>query len=204
MSITITLSSGFTIDSYDTLLLALSDWLDRNDLDGVAPQMVGLAEPRINRALNSVFIETSATVSVASGAGVLPSDVGRVVTVVYGTCKLPQCSPSEGVDLTGSTPQKYSIEAGGIRLWPATTSDVTVLYQPILPALSLTNQTNVILDIHPDVYFYGAMMHAEGYLANDARAVRFEALFLETLEEARQWLVRQRFAGPLVPNISVP
>jgi hypothetical protein len=46
------------------------------------------------------------------------------------------------------------------------------------------------------------MLYAEGYVANDQRAVRFGQLFQGALDSVKQYLTRQRYGGPLVPRVS--
>lgn len=197
--------ANYAFETYDDLVAALNDWLDRADLTGVAGQMVALAEARIRRSLNGYFLEASALIAVVDGSGALPDDFGSAVTVVHDGKVLPQYAPSIGqMVAAGSIPLAYSIEAGALRLWPSTDASVTLLYQQSLPALTSLTQTNDILDRHPDVYFFGAMLFAEGYLANDNRAVTFKNLFDEAIFETRQYLISQKFGGPLVPRLGAP
>jgi hypothetical protein len=105
--------------------------------------------------------------------------------------------------VTGYTePLAYTIEAGNLRLWPSGDFTVSILYQPTLPQLSEASPTNTLLDKHPDLYFFGALMFATGYLANDERAAMFKALWDEAIESAKQYFTRQRFGGPLVPRVA--
>lgn len=192
-------------DTYDELVAAINDWMDRADLTGVAGQMIALAEARIRRALDGYFDETATDIECTDGVGALPDDYGFARGVVYDGYVLPQYSQTIGnLVAEGSIPQAWSVEGGSLRIWPATTATVSLLYQPTLSALTETTQTNTVLDRHPDVYFYGAMLFAEGYLSNDERAATFKNLFDEALAETKDYLTRQRFGGPLIPRLSAP
>lgn len=196
---------NYAFDTYDELVTAINDWLDRSDLNGVAGQMIALAEARIRRALEGYFDEVSESVVCTGGEGVLPDDYGMARHVVYDGKVLPQYGQAVGNTIpTGSIPLAWSIEANVLKLWPATTATVTLLYQPTIAALRPDVQTNTILDKHPDVYFFGSMLFAEGYVANDERAATFKNLFDEALAEVREYLTRQRFGGPLVPRLVCP
>jgi hypothetical protein len=190
-------------DNYGDLVSALNDWLDRDDLTGNAQQMIALCEARLRRELAPHFTETSASLVAVDGAASLPSDYGMLTRVIYGTRTLPQLGLTTATLIpTSSEPWAYTLESGGLRLWPEGDFTVTILYQQTLPQLSEDQPTSDVLDAHPDLYFYGSMMFAEGFLANDNRAAMFKALWDEGIAETRVYLTKQRFAGPLVPRVA--
>lgn len=195
---------NLAFDSYGDLVDAINDWMDRSDLKGSAQGMIALAESRMRRELAPHFSEVSASVTAASGIALLPSDYGTLNRVMYNGQTVPQHSPAGGtlVSTTYSQPQGYTIEANTLRLWPAGKFTVTLLYQPVLPQLSEATPSNTLLDNHPDLYFFGAMMFANGYLANDERAATFAALWSGAIESAKSYFVRQKFGGPLVPRVA--
>jgi hypothetical protein len=194
--------SNLAFDDYGSLVDAINDWLDRNDLSGVAQQMVALAESRMRRKLLPFFLEKTSSVVTTAGLGVLPSDFGTLCRVIYETRTLPQYgSTAAPVFESGIEPWAYSLEGGGLRLWPSGDFTVTLLYQPTVPQLSEANPTSDLLDAHPDLYLFGSLMFAEGYLANDSRAATFKGLFDEAMEETRLYLVSQKWGGPLVPKV---
>jgi hypothetical protein len=195
--------SNLAFDSYSGLVGAINDWLDRSDLDGAAQQMVALAESKMRRELRPFFIETSASVTTVDGVGSLPSNYGTLTRVLYDGRALPQYGATAAPHLTtGSVPWAYSLEGGGLRLWPEGDFTVTLLYQPTVPQLSASNPSSDLLDAHPDLYLFGSLMFAEGYLANDNRAALFKALFDEAIADTKVYLTRQQFAGPLVPRVA--
>lgn len=185
--------ANLAFDDYDSLSAFIQDWMNRNDLEGSVESMVALTEARMRRELQPLFSETSASVTASSGVAALPSDCDTVRSVFYGSLPLREVSPDAGRDyVEGDSPAAYSLEAGGIYLWPANDVTVTVLYQPKLQRLSSAAPTNTLLDEHPDLYFYGAMMFAEGYVANDPRAALFKQLWDEALDSAKRFFLRQR------------
>ena len=196
--------ANLAFDSYTALIAAVSDWMDRDDLTGSAPQMIALAEAKMARELEPMFSEKSGSVVSVAGATSLPADCGIMRTAVYNSRVVPQIAPSQGVIIAqGSSPLAYSLEANLIKFWPAGAYTVSILYQPRLPKLSNANATNDLLQQHPDLYFFGAMMFAEGYEANDSRAALFSTLFDRAIESTRQYLTRQRYSGPMVPRVAV-
>ena len=206
---TFTVPQNLAFDSYNTLQAFIADWMDRSDLTGSIPGMIALAEAKIRRTLHPLFTEQSIAITTVGGVADLPTTFGQILTVRYpygaGFKTLNQVSEYDAdFRATGPQPFGFSLEAGKFHVWP-TTADATfsVNYRPQIPFLSAVNQSNSVLANHPDVYFYGSMLFAEGYLANDQRASLFKSLFEEALEDTRQWFIRQRYAGPLVPRLKV-
>lgn len=195
--------ANLAFDDFPGLVNAINEWLDRNDLSGSAQGMIALAESRMDRELAPHFNEVSASVSTVDGVAALPSDCGTVSRVIYDGKALPQLSVSGGTRVySGARPTAYTLEGGQIRLWPSGKYTVTLLYQPRLVPLSKAAPTNTLLDRHPDLYFFGAMMFANGYIDDDARAATFAGLWEGALDSARQYFTRQRFSGPLVPRVA--
>lgn len=194
--------ANFAFDTYDELVAAINDWMDRSDLSGFAQQMVALAEARMRRELSPYFNETSATLGVVGGLAALPSGYGTLQRVVYRGSTLNAISAFS--DEGGCIPIGYSVEQSSLRIWPAGDYTVTILYRPELPQLSATNTSTELLQRHPDLYFFGSLMFANGYVTDDARAGMFKQLWDEALDSARQYFLRQKYSGPLVPRLRVP
>jgi hypothetical protein len=195
--------ANLAFDTYDGLVSSINDWMDRSDLSGFAQQMIALSEARMRRELTPYFGEKNVAVAVTAGFAPLPTDYGTIRRVVMRGVPLnnigaytTECSPGVA--------QGYSVEQSSLRIWPAGDYAVTVLYQPELPQLSAANPATDLLQRQPDLYFYGALMFANGYVADDARAVLFKQLWDEAMDSAKQYFLRQKYPGPLVPRLRVP
>lgn len=193
--------ANLAFQTYDELIAAINDWMDRSDLTGSAPSMIALCEARLRRELRPFSLEVSAGLTVTSGSAALPSNYDYMRSVSYDGTPVDEVSPEIGRQFgTGSTPRGYSLEAGVLRTWPAITDALTILYQTKLPALSAANQSNELLLEHPDVYFFGSMMFAEGYLENDSRAAMFKAMWDEAIDGVKAFYVRMRRDRPRLRN----
>lgn len=193
--------ANLAFETYDQLIAAINDWMDRSDLTGSAPTMIALCEARLRRELKPLSLEVSTGVTVTNGVGALPGDYDHMRSVTYNGIPIDEVSPEIGRQFgTGSTPRGYSLEAGSLRTWPAITGSVTILYQTGVPPLSAANQTSVVLEEHPDVYFFGSMMFAEGYLENDSRAAMFKAMWDEAIDSVKAFYRRQRRDRPRLRN----
>lgn len=195
--------ANLAFDTYGELTAAIADWMNRSDLSGSVNGMIALAESRIRRRLDPLFNEATITLTTAAdGGGTLPSNHGTINRVIYDTATLPRWSGYSVSDIgPGTVPLAYTLDANQIRLWPACAVDVTLFYQPDFPSLSPEAPSNELLSNHPDLYFFGAMLFAEGYVANDARAALFKDLFDEALNDTEAYMTRQKYSGPLAPRI---
>ena len=197
---------NYAFDNYTKLVAAINDWLDRSDLTGVAQQMISLAEARMNRELSPLFRETSASLVTVAGFAALPANTGQVRRVTYAGAalrSLPQLSAVEAVNIpiTYVEPYAYTLEQGGIMLWPQGAFTISVLYVPLLANLTAANPSNDLLSLHPDLYFFGTLFWGEVYEADDPRAARVKALWDEALQSAKVFFTKQKFGGPLVPRV---
>ena len=195
--------ANLAFDNYTDLVTAIEDWMDRGDLSGSVQAMIALAEARMRRELTPYFGETTVSIICTAGLGGLPLDYGVARRVVFDDRSLDNVSASgaSNVVTSLSEPYAYTIEAGFMTLWPKVDATVTLLYQPTIPFLSEDSPTNNILSAHPDLYFHGTMLFAEGYVANDNRASLFKGLWDEALDSAKQYFTRQKFGGPMVPRV---
>lgn len=188
-------------ENYTELVNEIQNWLDRSDLSGSVPSMIGLAEARMRREFQPLLAETKTTATASGGIVTLPGDCDMVRFVEYNGGALHQVSQEHGRQFyDGKEPRGYTLESGALYLWPASDVSVTITYQPKLVSISSSNATNWLLIQHPDAYFFGAMVYAEGYLANDARAANFKALWDEAIEEIKLFLGRQRRVKVKMPS----
>lgn len=198
--------ANLAFDDYPALIAAIDDWMDRNDLSGVAPQMIALAEDEIRIELEPLFQETSTTlVSASTGIAILPNDMKSPKRVLYDGCTVPQrgLTAIDRMPEGSSRPWAYTVEQNAIRLWPAGEYTVQVLYQPLLERLTDANPTNRVLDVFPSLYFYGAMTFAAGYVADDERAESvFRPMFQTMLAKVGDYYRKQRHSGPMVPRVA--
>jgi hypothetical protein len=193
--------ANLAFESYQDLIAGINDWLDRSDLTGSAPMMIALCEARLRRELQGLAMENTASVSVVSGSANLPTDYDMMRVVTYNGQPLDNVSAEIGRQFAaGTVPVAYSLEAGALRVWPAWSGTLDLVYQAKLTPLSDENSANPVLLEHPDAYFFGSLMFAEGYLANDQRAVFFKALWDEAVASVKAFYVRQRRDRPRLRN----
>lgn len=195
------------ITTYDELVAAVGNWLARADLAGVAPDFIALAEARINRLIRTRDMETRATAATTPGSAylALPENFGGVRYVKLASsdpARLLRFLTPTQIDQTWlgaevGPPQAYCIVGDAFRLAPTPDAAYTVeiSYTKKVAALSSANPVNWLLSGHPDLYLYGALVAAEGYLGNDARLAGWRAQFNEALVELENQDAMDRWSG---------
>lgn len=191
--------ANLAFNTYSELVAGINDWLDRADLTGVAQQMISLAERELRRQLQPYFGEKTAAIAVVGGFGALPADCGTIRRLAYRGEPLNQIT-AFSVEDGPCMPIGYTLEQGGIRVWPAGDYTLAVLYHADLPQLSASNPSTDLLQQHPDLYFYGALMLGGVYLADPDAKSTYGTLYGAALESAKEYMMRQRYSGPLVPR----
>ena len=66
--------------------------------------------------------------------------------------------------------------------------------------LSTSNTTNWLIDDHPDIYIYGALVHTAPYLKDDARLPVWESRLEKAINEIDQATEDEMFSGSMRRN----
>lgn len=201
------------ITTYDELQSSVTDWLKRSELNDKVPNFIQLAEAHFNRVIRSTEMEARATVSADSEFISLPSDFLslREIHAAGSTDRpLKYVTPQELSHIEASgysgVPFVYSILDGQIKLFPAPSTanelNIEIIYIQKIPALSTTNTTNWLLNSHPDIYLYTALMQAEGFLYNDRRMPIWERKSDMAIAALNDSANRTRIgSGPMIPRV---
>jgi hypothetical protein len=202
-----------SITTYDELKAAVTSWLKRDDLTIQAGDFITLAESHFNRVLRTTEMETRSQATANSEFIGLPDDFLslREIHLESNPDKpLKYISPQELTyrDFEGDTgtPYAYSIMDGQIKLYPApsaeSTVDLEIIYIQKIPSLSDSNTTNWLLDSHPDIYLFGALSQAEGFLYNDQRIAVWDQQASRAIETLNNTANKARSGtGPLIPRV---
>jgi len=212
---TVALSIGLVepIGEFNTLVNTVRAWTNRDDLTDIQiTEFIAIAEARFNRIIRHPEMEEIVTAMLTTGNNDLPDDFLAMRSIYLGTQELRAMTPSAlireyGTDAGISV--AYTIQGSGprkIRLGPQPSSDtsVTIVYYKKIIGVNENNADNWLLNEHPDLYLYGALLAAEAYLANDDRLPIWKSAFDEALAEIDRSAQRDRYgAAPMVAS-SVP
>ncbi len=194
------------ISNYSELKSAIADWLDRTDLTDSIPNFIALTEARHKRDFKLRRLETRVTANTVADQEYysLPDNYIAMRNIQLNTdpkTSLEYLTP-EQMDrvYAGSIkgkPKAYSIMVNDIQLRPTPDSvyQIELLYYKHVNPLSDSNATNEILDNHPDIYLYGALVEAEPYLQNDKRIQTWASFYDRAKKDIIDSNERDRHSG---------
>jgi hypothetical protein len=194
------------ISNYSELKSAIADWLDRTDLTDSIPNFIALTEARHKRDFKLRRLETRVTANTVADQEYysLPDNYIAMRNIQLNTnpkTSLEYLTP-EQMDrvYAGSMkgkPKAYSIMVNDIQLRPTPDGvyQIELLYYKHVNPLSDSNATNEILDNHPDIYLYGALVEAEPYLQNDKRIQTWASFYDRAKKDIIDSNERDRHSG---------
>jgi len=175
----------------------IKTWLSESSIaDTTVDIAIGLAEARINRKLRLLDGEATTSLTISSGTVTVPTGFRGVVGAYLSTSPispLEEISPDRLNDKLRAEPlgkpRFYAIKGNGDLLpvfkfapAPDTTYTMPLAYTRTW-ALVEDDDTNKILDDHPDCYLYGALVHGRLKLQAPERIPDMKLLFDEALDE---------------------
>ena len=194
--------------TYATLQSDIASWLVDDDITNMEPAFIRLAEAAIRRDVRCRAMETTTTLSIASGSASVPSgfiEAKRLIldnTTSWALDYMPPDTLYSGSIYhdTGSNAAAYTIEGDSIVFRPATTENAKLLYIKAFDALSGSTDTNWLLTNAYDVYLYGALIHSAPYLRDDARVALWAEGYRSAVRGVNTMENRARVGGgPLRP-----
>ena len=194
------------ITTYAELKSNITDFLNRDDLDTVAPTFISLAEANLGRNIRHWRQEKRSTAQLDTQYSAIPADFLEAVRfyITSGdTRPLELISQSEMLDRkynnlnTSGQPAYYAITAGEIEVYPVPDGTYTaeLYYMANLPALSDSNTSNWLLEYYPDAYLYGSLIHSAPYLKDDARLQTWAALYQSAIDAINAESEKSKFGG---------
>lgn len=194
------------ITTYAELKTSITDFLNRDDLDTVAPTFISLAEADMSRRVRHWRSEKRSTAGIDTQYSALPDDFLEAIRLYItsgDTRPLELISQAEMLDRkfrnlnTSGQPAYYAITAGEIEVYPVPDGTYTseLYYNARLPALSASTTTNWMLEYYPDAYLYGALVHSAPYLKEDTRLQTWAALYQSAVDAINTESESSKFGG---------
>ena len=198
-----------TITNYSTLQTTVADYLNRQDLTAYIPTFIQLAEADMNTRLRTREMIVRATTTNDDEFVRLPIDFLESINLQLTDGQSPlRFVTLDEADIinkrqTYNAPTFYSLMNGAIELVPppATGDDVEIemVYYGKITALSDSNTSNWLLLKAPDVYLYGALVHAAPFLMDDQRISVFGSFYSQRIEALNDESQKSLHSGsPLV------
>lgn len=166
-----------SIGNYGDLVSKVALWLDRDDLTDRIPDFVALLEARLNRKLRILNQEQSATWTIPAGGFTLPDTYRKLRSLRIsgqGHAPLTKMSPQQ-VDSQfagySGLPRAYYETNRALFLAPSNgDTEVDAIYLSRIGPLTSENDSNWVLEEHPDCYLVGTLLEAAIYI-RDADAI---------------------------------
>ena len=188
--------------TYNDLLTAVENHLDRSDLDDRIPEFVVLGEARIGREVKAKQMEQRVSTTPTTKYVSVPSDFVSLRGVrIEGTTIgwLDYVSPDAFFNNFASSntnvSNKYTI-FGDELIFPKTpTGDVELWYYKKLTALA--SATNTLFTVNPDLYLYAALCASAPYLMADKRIGVWEGLYRQAKDSVNLSHEQGRFPSAM-------
>ena len=200
------------INDYASLQSAVASWLARADLTGSIPDLIQMAELRIQDDVEAVDQLLTVDFTPSAGQYQLPTDYDEVVSLSY--VSGGQYNPifpmtlSDGQRMdTAALPVGYFITAVAAPFNPdlpptvflqivgGSDQECRLTYKKAFPALSVTNTTNWMLLQRPNIYLYATLLEAAPFLQDDARIQVWAAGYQTAMEAFNRKGMSKRFGA---------
>lgn len=207
MTIIISTDDNVRFQSLSGLKTSIEERMDREYSSDELADFIYLCERELERVLTVPYREASVPISIAAQANNLPADFKAVARITLSgdpKSTIQQVSPevldSNNTWKSPGKPQAFAIVAG--ELWVAPVPDgvypAMLVYEQKLTALTESRPSNWLMDRHPDVYFYGALVQAADHVGDTARVGTYRAAFDNAVAQVNEEGRRYRFnASPV-------
>lgn len=180
------------LSNYGELKTSVASWLNRTDLTSTIPDLITLGQARVWQdliRLGGASVLEDEVSGTTTGTITLPTNFGSMrtlkATVNGKEVDLRPISPTSYNNYSG-VPFDYYLTGTTAVLSPSPdgTYDYRALYYAKATAFSADGDTDTILTKTPHLYLYSALLEAQPFLMDDARAQGWMALYNERLSAA--------------------
>lgn len=195
------------LTNYTTLRAAIASWANRDDLSDAIVDAIRMVEADLD-VDESIQDEVRAEITLDDEEVALPADCREVKALYFDTATLrgPIMLGNEAdlpdwknvMGLASGQPNKAAIVNNGtvLRLSPVPDQDYVarIKYWAYIDPLA-TATTNWVLDRHPQVYLYGALVELMPFLKDDERMPLWQSRYERALDRMKRFINRRRFSA---------
>lgn len=205
------------INDYDSLAAAIKVWCARSDsvFSAQIPNFVAMAEDRIydgygegggpadSPALRSRHMEVTETITVTDGIGTLeehvisPRKLYRPADEVGITFITPERWSTVQANTPAGTPAYYTVEGSTLKLVPALTGPLSMLFYKRHPPITNGNKNGPVIAAHGNIYLEAALFEAFSFTQAAEPALAHAARCRSLISGANRSAQQMRYAGPL-------
>ncbi|KQO43027.1 phage adaptor protein [Methylobacterium sp. Leaf85] len=172
------------ITDYDSLVLNVSDYIARNDLEDYYPTFIQLTENRLNSALKVPGMETETTLTLsADGTVATPSAYVEWILVSWRSAPTARAQRLRYVEANSpefthrhrpnGSAQYYTVAGNKIRLAPARAGTIETVFYQRVPPLTSAAPTNWLITKAPQLYLYGVLAEAYSFQKDEVRSAEW-------------------------------
>jgi len=193
------------ISTYAELQTAIADFLNRDDLTSAIKNFIYLGEAQISRDLRHWQQEKRVTTTLDERFELLPADLIEIQAlyvddktyleyISQGELSRRRMSNNEA-----GKPCFYTMNSNELEFYPIPDDDyeLTMVYISRVDPLSDDDPSNWLLEKHPDIYLYAALLHTAPYLHEDPRVAVWAGLYTQGIESLNSESRKAKYAGPL-------
>ena len=192
--------------TYNSLVDTVANYLERDDLSDSIPIFIRLAEKKVSRVLKAQLATITITDTLTSGNPLVTKPERWIETISFtvmsgSTVRVLKKRSRETIqsmfpDTSITDLPKYYAEWQEDYFYLGATPDQAynfelLIYQEPQP-LDITNQTNYLTDIAPDLMLYSTLLEATGYLKNDERLAVWSAARDDSIQQLTGLDVRRQ------------
>ena len=187
--------------TYSELQQRIAEWMDRDDLTSHIPGFISLCEAEVNRQLRTGDQERDDVV--------IPSVEGESSYTLPTTERGWRSVKVDNI-LRYLTPHSldappwfhskvvyYTLVNGKIKFNKPLdgAQQIELLGYAQVPALTVVDDTNWLLQAHEDVYLFGSLRYAELFVKNPEKAAQMESIFLDKMGQVIERDKLDRWSG---------
>jgi hypothetical protein len=195
---------------YAGLQTAITGWADRTDVAGEVPSFIEFAEQMFNHGFPTAQIaplrvremQTTSSITMFDGVGSLPDDYLQYISV-KSMASTPR--PMQNVTRTftdyayadgaAGLSNYFSIIGDQVNVFPSSGQDVNILYYAKIPALSVSNTSNWLLEKQSSLYLHAGLMHLGLYTRDNDLVLRSQAIVATAIDGLNQTDVLSSYAS---------
>ncbi len=186
------------VTNYASILTEVNSHTDKTYTQAQIDTFIGLFEADAQLELGPSYQrETSATVAVASGVGLLPTGFIRPISLshaTYGVLDMTTRDALIAYNPNGSSgiPTKWAIQGDSLYVAYGLDANYTLNYEGSFAPLTSTNTTNWLITSAPQAYFWGVMGQARAFQKDLSGAAALGAMAMGVVSKlARQSMIGQ-------------
>ena len=147
--------------------------------------------------------DTEAAVNLTSGSGSLPGDFAKAISVRYGSqsgvLQFLSGEQFDGYSAANESgePLFFTVRGANLHVAPAATGSAMLKYTARFTPLSGAATTNSLLQLFPDAYLNGSLMHAANWTQDDASLQKYATLFEAAVRRIRTYMLDYKYPNGL-------